>query len=102
MTTDSEKTINATKLTAVAMREGSSDIIEVRLDRRNDGLELLHNQQTLSFAEQTWMDLHGEISLISYILILLTTKEKNIPLFYSTKSSNLGISPENVNIFAIK
>ncbi|XP_027882378.1 sushi domain-containing protein 2-like [Xiphophorus couchianus] len=56
---DSEKTINATKLTAVAMREGSSDIIEVRLDRRNDGLELLRNQQTLSFAEQTWMDLHG-------------------------------------------
>ncbi|XP_054896694.1 sushi domain-containing protein 2-like isoform X2 [Poeciliopsis prolifica] len=56
---DSEKTINATKLTAVAMREGSSDIIEVRLDSRKNGLELLRNQQTLSFAEQTWMDLQG-------------------------------------------
>ncbi|MEQ2193861.1 hypothetical protein XENOCAPTIV_016311 [Xenoophorus captivus] len=41
------------------MRERLSDIIEVRLDGRNDGLEVLRNQQTLSFAEQTWMDLQG-------------------------------------------
>ncbi|MED6239875.1 hypothetical protein ATANTOWER_012490, partial [Ataeniobius toweri] len=56
---DSGTTIKATKLTAVAMTEGLSDIIEVRLDGRNDGLEVLRNQQTLSFAEQTWMDLQG-------------------------------------------
>ncbi|MEQ2165259.1 hypothetical protein GOODEAATRI_015027 [Goodea atripinnis] len=56
---DSGTTIKATKLTAVAMRERLSDIIEVRLDGRNDGLEVLRNQQTLSFAEQTWMDLQG-------------------------------------------
>ncbi|XP_037547952.1 sushi domain-containing protein 2-like [Nematolebias whitei] len=53
------KTINATKLTSVAMREASSDIVEVRLSHANNGLEVLQNQQTLSFAEQSWMDLHG-------------------------------------------
>ncbi|XP_041826289.1 sushi domain-containing protein 2-like isoform X2 [Melanotaenia boesemani] len=51
--------IKATKLTAVAMMEASSDIIEVRLVTGHRGLEVLHNQKTLSFAEQTWMDLHG-------------------------------------------
>ncbi|XP_038149513.1 sushi domain-containing protein 2-like [Cyprinodon tularosa] len=56
---DSGATIKATRLTSVAMREGSSDIIEVRLDIRKDGLEVLRNQQILSFAEQTWMDLQG-------------------------------------------
>ncbi|XP_035986604.1 sushi domain-containing protein 2-like [Fundulus heteroclitus] len=56
---DSGATIKATKLTAVAMKEGSSDIIEVRQDGRHDGLEVLRNQQSLSFAEQNWMDLKG-------------------------------------------
>ncbi|XP_017265981.1 sushi domain-containing protein 2 isoform X2 [Kryptolebias marmoratus] len=51
--------INATKLTSVAMREASSDIVEVRLGGALNGLEVLQNQQTLSFAEQSWMDLHG-------------------------------------------
>lgn len=51
--------IKATKLTAVAMKEASSDIMEVRLVSGHRGLEVLHNQKTLSFAEQTWMDLHG-------------------------------------------
>ncbi|KAF7217070.1 sushi domain-containing protein 2 isoform X1 [Nothobranchius furzeri] len=54
-----ENTINATKLTSVAMRESSSDVIEVRLVSGHDGLEVLRNQQTLIFTEQTWMDLHG-------------------------------------------
>ncbi|KAM8828870.1 sushi domain-containing protein 2 isoform 2-T2 [Spinachia spinachia] len=51
--------IKATKLTAVAMKEASSDVIEVRLVSGRYGLEVLQNQQTLSFAEQSWMDLHG-------------------------------------------
>lgn len=42
------------------MREASSDIIEVRLVSGNSGLEVLLNQKTLSFTEQTWMDLNGE------------------------------------------
>ncbi|KAL2100501.1 hypothetical protein ACEWY4_004895 [Coilia grayii] len=51
--------INATKLSAVAMREGDSDVIEVRLDRQRDSLQVLRNQMPLSFTEQTWMDLTG-------------------------------------------
>uniref|UniRef100_A0A3B4V535 Sushi domain containing 2 n=1 Tax=Seriola dumerili TaxID=41447 RepID=A0A3B4V535_SERDU len=52
-------TIKATMLTAVAMKEASSDVIEVRLDSGHSGLQVLQNQKTLSFAEQSWMDLHG-------------------------------------------
>ncbi|KAM9338426.1 sushi domain-containing protein 2-like [Symphorus nematophorus] len=52
-------TIKATQLTSVAMKEANSDVIEVRLVSGHTGLEVLQNQQTLSFAEQSWMDLHG-------------------------------------------
>ncbi|XP_063067130.1 sushi domain-containing protein 2-like [Engraulis encrasicolus] len=51
--------INATRLSAVAMREDGSDIIEVRLDRESDSLQVLRNQAPLTFTEQTWMDLTG-------------------------------------------
>ncbi|XP_042364941.1 sushi domain-containing protein 2-like [Plectropomus leopardus] len=50
--------IKATKLTSVAMKEALSDVIEVRLASANS-LEVLQNQKTLSFSEQSWMDLHG-------------------------------------------
>lgn len=53
--------IKATKLSAVAMKEASSDTIEVRLASDHNGLEVLQNQKALSFAEQSWMDLHGEM-----------------------------------------
>uniref|UniRef100_A0A3Q3FWL0 Sushi domain containing 2 n=1 Tax=Labrus bergylta TaxID=56723 RepID=A0A3Q3FWL0_9LABR len=51
--------IKATKLTSVAMREADSDVIEVRLVAGHKGLEVLQNQKTLPFTEQSWMDLHG-------------------------------------------
>ncbi|XP_030210701.1 sushi domain-containing protein 2 [Gadus morhua] len=54
-----ETTVNATKLSAVAMREASSDVIEVRLGGVGDRLEVLQNQRALSFTEQSWMDLTG-------------------------------------------
>ncbi|KAK9532590.1 hypothetical protein VZT92_009967 [Zoarces viviparus] len=54
-----DATIKATKLTAVAMREAPSDVIEVRLVSGHNGLKVLQNQKTLSFSEQRWMDLHG-------------------------------------------
>lgn len=50
-------------MSAVAMREASSDIIEVRLASGQNRLEVLHNQKSLYFAEQTWMDLQGQICL---------------------------------------
>ncbi|XP_070707064.1 sushi domain-containing protein 2-like [Pempheris klunzingeri] len=51
--------IKATKLSAIVMKESSSDVIEVRLVSGHNGLEVLQNQKTLSFTEQSWMDLHA-------------------------------------------
>ncbi|KAK2819141.1 hypothetical protein Q5P01_024702 [Channa striata] len=52
-------TIKATKLSAVAMKEADSDVIEVRLVSGHNSLKVLRNQKALSFTEQSWMDLHG-------------------------------------------
>ncbi|XP_038618912.1 sushi domain-containing protein 2 isoform X1 [Tachyglossus aculeatus] len=49
----------ATGLSSVAMREGSSDVIEVRHLERTAGLEVLLNQEVLDLSEQSWMDLKG-------------------------------------------
>lgn len=51
--------VQATRLSSVAMRENNSDVIEVRLAVRPNTLEVLRNQQVLSFSEQSWMDLQG-------------------------------------------
>uniref|UniRef100_A0A672IB95 Sushi domain containing 2 n=1 Tax=Salarias fasciatus TaxID=181472 RepID=A0A672IB95_SALFA len=49
--------VKATQLCSVAMKEKTSDSVEVRLA---DGrLQVLRNQQVLPFTEQRWMDLHG-------------------------------------------
>uniref|UniRef100_A0A5F9D5W0 Sushi domain containing 2 n=1 Tax=Oryctolagus cuniculus TaxID=9986 RepID=A0A5F9D5W0_RABIT len=48
-----------TGLTAVAVQEGNSDVVEVRLADGSGVLEVLLNQEVLSFAEQSWMDLKG-------------------------------------------
>ncbi|XP_071322895.1 sushi domain-containing protein 2-like [Trachinotus anak] len=69
-------TIKATTLTAVAMKEASSDVIEVRLDSAHSSLEVLQNQKTLSFAEQSWMDLHG-VSVFS-------PTSKNVTVMFPT------------------
>ncbi|XP_030643371.1 sushi domain-containing protein 2-like [Chanos chanos] len=49
----------ATRLSAVAMKEGDSDVIEVRLIGPEDSLQVLKNQEVLLFSEQNWMDLKG-------------------------------------------
>ncbi|XP_003803347.1 sushi domain-containing protein 2 isoform X1 [Otolemur garnettii] len=51
--------IRGTGLTAVAVQEGNSDVVEVRLADRAGVLEVLLNQEVLSFTEQSWMDLKG-------------------------------------------
>uniref|UniRef100_A0A3Q4B3U5 Uncharacterized protein n=1 Tax=Mola mola TaxID=94237 RepID=A0A3Q4B3U5_MOLML len=71
--TEPVNAINATKLTAVAMKEAFSDVIEVRLVSGRDGLEVLQNQKALSFAEQSWMDLHGESQLSVKFLMMFPT-----------------------------
>ncbi|XP_035291699.1 sushi domain-containing protein 2 isoform X1 [Anguilla anguilla] len=50
---------NATRLSSVAMQENTSDVIEVRLAVQEDRLEVLKNQEVLSFSQQSWMDLKG-------------------------------------------
>ncbi|KAM5237766.1 sushi domain-containing protein 2 [Ctenodactylus gundi] len=48
-----------TGLTAVAVQEGGSDVIEVRLAGAAGVLEVLLNEKLLSFSELSWMDLKG-------------------------------------------
>uniref|UniRef100_A0A3Q1GMK7 Sushi domain containing 2 n=1 Tax=Acanthochromis polyacanthus TaxID=80966 RepID=A0A3Q1GMK7_9TELE len=48
-----------TTMTSVVMKEPLSDTIEVRLANGHKSLEVLHNQRTLSFSEQSWMDIRG-------------------------------------------
>lgn len=45
---------------AVAVQEGNSDVVEVRLDGKEGVLQVLLNQEVLNFTEQSWMDLKGE------------------------------------------
>ncbi|XP_015258358.1 PREDICTED: sushi domain-containing protein 2-like isoform X2 [Cyprinodon variegatus] len=49
--------VNATKLSSVAMKENSSDVIEVRA--AGDQLQVLRNQKILPFTDQLWMTLQG-------------------------------------------
>uniref|UniRef100_A0A3P9H8C7 Sushi domain containing 2 n=1 Tax=Oryzias latipes TaxID=8090 RepID=A0A3P9H8C7_ORYLA len=49
---------DATQLSAVAMRENSSDMLEVRL--AGGRLQVLRNQKVLPFSENKWMDLRGQ------------------------------------------
>lgn len=48
-----------TGLTAVAVQEDNSDVVEVRLAGGAGSLQVLLNGEVLSFAEQSWMDLKG-------------------------------------------
>lgn len=62
----------ATRLSSVAMKEKTSDVIEVR--EVDGNLQVLRNQKVLHFTEQRWMDLHGEI--IQTLLLKLYQQEK--------------------------
>ncbi|KAJ7404334.1 hypothetical protein BTVI_72880 [Pitangus sulphuratus] len=66
-----------TGLSAVAMQENSSDVIEVRYSE-DLNLEVLLNQKVLNFSEQTWMDLKG--------LFLYSTPDQNITVMFSSGS----------------
>ncbi|KAJ7993649.1 hypothetical protein DPEC_G00256840 [Dallia pectoralis] len=66
----------ATGLSAVAMRENASDVIEVRQVPQQNRLEVLRNQQVLSFTEQTWMDLHG--------VFLYSPTPQNVTVMFSS------------------
>lgn len=51
-------------LIVVVVQEGNLDVVEVRLVNRIGGLEVLLNQEVLSFIEQSWMDLKGMFLLV--------------------------------------
>ncbi|XP_010602217.1 sushi domain-containing protein 2 isoform X1 [Fukomys damarensis] len=59
VTTTGGTQARGTGLTAVAVQEGNSDVVEVRLTAGSGGLEVLLNSEVLSFAEVDWMDLKG-------------------------------------------
>lgn len=42
------------------MKESSFDIVEVRLAGDQNSLEVLRNSKSLSFSEQSWVDLKGD------------------------------------------
>lgn len=42
------------------MKESYFDIVEVRLASDQSSLEVLRDHKSLSFSEQSWMDLNGE------------------------------------------
>ncbi|NXY74058.1 SUSD2 protein, partial [Glareola pratincola] len=65
-----------TRLSAVAMQENNSDVIEVRY--LNDYLQVLLNQKVVNFSEQSWLDLKG--------LFLHSTADQNITVMFSSGS----------------
>ncbi|XP_065502108.1 kremen protein 1 isoform X2 [Caloenas nicobarica] len=66
-----------TGLSAVAMQENSSDVIEVRYSE-DLNLEVLLNQKVISFSEQSWLDLNG--------LFLHSSADQNITVMFSSGS----------------
>ncbi|XP_071618915.1 sushi domain-containing protein 2 isoform X2 [Heliangelus exortis] len=66
-----------TGLSAVAMQENNSDVIEIRYSEELN-LEVLLNQKVISFSEQSWMDLKG--------LFLHSTADQNITVMFSSGS----------------
>ncbi|XP_032094420.1 sushi domain-containing protein 2 [Thamnophis elegans] len=67
---------NVTGLSAIAMREKDSDVIEVRIRENSHELEVLLNQKALNFSEQTWMDLKG--------LFLYSSPGRNVTVMFSS------------------
>ncbi|XP_059569285.1 sushi domain-containing protein 2 [Alligator mississippiensis] len=64
-----------TGLSAVAMQESNSDVIEVRCSEYS-ALEVLLNQEVLNFSEQSWMDLKG--------LFLYAAAGQNVTVMFSS------------------
>lgn len=50
-----------TGLSAIAMEENLSDVVEIRSPEQSSALEVLVNHKVLNFSEITWMDLKGRI-----------------------------------------
>ncbi|KPP60471.1 hypothetical protein Z043_121529, partial [Scleropages formosus] len=64
----------ATRLAALAMKENTSDVIEVRFSSQQTHLEVLRNQQVLSFLQRGWVDLKG--------VLLFSSELKNITVMF--------------------
>ncbi|XP_061442802.1 sushi domain-containing protein 2 isoform X2 [Rhineura floridana] len=74
-----------TGFSAIAMQENNSDVIEIRISEHSDMLEVLLNQKTLNFSEQTWMDLKG--------LFLSTVAGQNVTVMFS---SGVGVQVSRI------
>ncbi|XP_068102447.1 sushi domain-containing protein 2 isoform X2 [Hyperolius riggenbachi] len=66
---------NVASISSVAMKEGHSDVIEVRLKNGSiNTLEVLVNGEILSFQEQSWMDMEG--------VFLFSPSETNVTVMF--------------------
>ncbi|XP_077016312.1 sushi domain-containing protein 2 isoform X2 [Tamandua tetradactyla] len=77
-----------TGLTAVAVQESKSDVVEVRL-AGTGGLQVLLNQEVLSFAEQRWMDLKG--------MFLSVAAEQNVTIMLAS-GAGLEVSAQGPSL----
>ncbi|XP_075389701.1 sushi domain-containing protein 2 [Tenrec ecaudatus] len=78
-----------TRLVAVAVQEGPSDVLEVRLaSRSGTPLQVLLNQRILSFDEQSWMDLKG---------MFLSTTDKRVSIMLSS-GAGLEVSSQGSSL----
>ncbi|KAM5193400.1 sushi domain-containing protein 2 isoform 2-T2 [Mantella aurantiaca] len=72
---DNGSLTSVTGFSSVAMQEGKSDVIEVRLAADSKSLEILLNQEVLNL-ERTWMDLKG--------VFLFAASNQNITAMFSS------------------
>lgn len=74
------------------MKEADSDAIEVRLVSGHNDLEVLWNQEVLSFTEQSWIELYGEIHLSAYDEVTDFTLTDQSLLMYFLKITDNSVS----------
>ncbi|KAK2500184.1 hypothetical protein MC885_011117 [Smutsia gigantea] len=81
-----------TGLTAVAVQEGDSDVLEVRLANGTGVLQVLLNQEMLSFAEQSWVDLKGMFLSVATGDSVSVMLSSGAGLEVSVQSPSLGVA----------
>ncbi|XP_068615523.1 sushi domain-containing protein 2-like [Brachionichthys hirsutus] len=79
----------ATRTSSVAMREKSSDVIEVRLARGR--LQVLRNHQALPFTEQTLTGLHGA-------LVFSSSPQDAAVILFSGAAVEVGVLEGNMAV----
>lgn len=82
------------------MKESYFDTVEVRLASDQRSLEVLRDQKSLSFSEQSWMDLNGELppSSREALCALLANEKPPKPTVALPGVSVFSPAPTNVTV----